>query len=175
MQTLEKQPITTFISPSNQPKPKGNFRLLISLLIGIILLALIGVVIYTPNGEPEILPDRKKKLEDDLQKLENAEQYALIAQFSGLYPCPSCPDQDSIFLLKGEIWKYGYTINGAEGRGYSQTFFRKTGLRYIVQFRGNVGACMAEEKIKIYHYPTLPENLKRQTKLLRPPGNKEDR
>ncbi len=37
MQTLEKQPITTFIPKSKAPNPKNNFKVLMALLIGIIL------------------------------------------------------------------------------------------------------------------------------------------
>ncbi len=135
---------------------------------------MISVVIYNPNGEAEILPDRKKDLDDDLYRIDHAEQYVLVAEFNGKYVCPSCPDRDSIFLLVGEVWKYGITMNGQKGR-YSQKFLDEQGLFYFTQFEGNVAECMKQEKIKIYHYPTLPENLKRQTKLLRPPGNKEDR
>lgn len=43
------------------------------------------------------------------------------------------------------------------------------------QFLGNYLDCLKQEKIKIYYYPTLPENLARVEQLLRPPGNPQDR
>ncbi len=121
----------------------------------------------------EALPDdRKEKLERALAKLEEAEQYALLAVQAGWYPCFNCPNTQTIYLIPGEVWKYGVTTNGPAR--YSSSFYRQNHLQYIVQFRGPLQECLREEKIKIYRYAILPENLKRNIPLIRPPGNKKD-
>ena len=88
---------------------------------------------------------------------------------------------DSIYLLKDEVWKYGKTINGVLVRypGFAfyidnKFYLNQSKLRYKVQFVGTEQECIAEEKRKIYNYPLLPECLKRKRKLIRPPGNKID-
>jgi len=43
------------------------------------------------------------------------------------------------------------------------------------QFYGTEKECLIIEKLKIQAYQTLLECLKREIKLLRPPGNKIDR
>ena len=42
------------------------------------------------------------------------------------------------------------------------------------EYKGTLAECQKMELDKIYYYPLLPENLKRDFKLPRPPGNKED-
>lgn len=46
---------------------------------------------------------------------------------------------------------------------------------YLVQYKGSIQECLKQEKTKIFNYATLPENLKRETPIIRPPGNKIDR
>ncbi len=99
-------------------------------------------------------------------------QYALIAAENGYYPCYNCPE-GQIFLHVGEVWKYGQTCNGVSGRYPNGLPFKN--LFFQPQFYGNQQACLIEEKLKIYAYPALPECLKRNIKLIRPPGNKIDR
>ncbi|HMO41163.1 MAG TPA: hypothetical protein PKC76_13130 [Saprospiraceae bacterium] len=124
-------------------------------------------------GTPQLTEARRRKLERELEKLRNAEQYALIAAKSGYYPCYSCPDTTHILLYPGEVWKYGVTVGG-EKRRYGQSLTRR-GLLYLRQLTGEVQVCLEEEKRKIYQYAILPENLKRHKPLKRPPGNKVDR
>jgi hypothetical protein len=45
---------------------------------------------------------------------------------------------------------------------------------YLTEFKGTLSECIKEEKRKIYYYAILPENLKRNNPLIRPPGNKID-
>jgi len=45
----------------------------------------------------------------------------------------------------------------------------------MTQFKGVKWRCLIEEINKIIDYPDLPEARKREIKLIRPPGNKQDR
>jgi hypothetical protein len=122
-----------------------------------------------------LAPERAEKLKNLFKKIdEEAEQYALIADTDGFYPCPSCPERKLIWLSKGEVWKYGVSVNGQAGR-YSKTFLNENNFAYKTEFVGSLSECYKQEKIKIFMYPNLPENLKRGAeKLFRPPGNPTD-
>jgi hypothetical protein len=126
---------------------------------------------YDDAGNPVLHPERLAKMEREIEKLDEAEQYALLAAAEGWYPCFNCLDAQ-IFLLAGEVWKYGVTTNGSSR--YSESFYATNRLLYFSQFKGTLQECLQEEKRKIYHYAILPENVKRQRPLLRPPGNKND-
>lgn len=127
---------------------------------------------YDENGIPVLAEWREDKLNRALEELEGAEQYALLAARPGNYPCFSCTKRKEIFLNVGEVWKYGFTTKGQQGR-YGNSLAAK-GLHYVIQFEGTIQECLQEEKRKIYHYATLPENLKRVPPLIRPPGNHRD-
>lgn len=62
------------------------------------------------DGSYKIHPERKDKLDKELDELDEAEQYALIAIKNAYYPYYNCGDVKVIFLHIGEIWKQGYTI-----------------------------------------------------------------
>ena len=152
------------------PKKPFNPKILLFLVF---FLGISMAYIVWKNGKADISEERKAKFRNEVEKLEKAEQYALIAERNGLYPCLNCKNMDSVFLLKGEIWKYGVTTNGQ--KRYSDTFLESNFLKYVRQFSGNLQQCLVEEKRKIYYYPVLPENLKRQKPLERPAGNPQDR
>jgi hypothetical protein len=167
----------TIIKPKETQKrkkkqPKRHFWWLI-VLFSVLILGAVGVVVFDEDGKPEILPERKQKLKEELAKYDKAEQYALFAKSDGFYPCPSCSLGDSVYLFAGEIWKYGVSVNGKNR--YTAVFLDAQKLGYKTEYIGEIGECLKLEKIKIYTYPTLPENLKRKVKLLRPPGNPVDR
>lgn len=124
------------------------------------------------GGVPELSPQRRAKLERELEELEEAEQYVLLARKSGNFPCYSCSDGSWIFLQKGEIWKYGVTRKGEAGRYPSGLPFKS--LFYKRQFEGTWQECLRREKQKIFKYAIHPENLKRKRPIIRPPGNKRD-
>lgn len=125
------------------------------------------------DGKLELAPWRKEKLKKELEEIDDAVQYALIASVAGDYPCFSCPGQaTTIYLEVGHIWKYGVTRKGAAGRYRGQ--YPDVRLQYIDQFYGNYAECLKEEKRKIYAYPILPENWSRASPLVRPPGNRND-
>ena len=80
-----------------------------------------------------------------------------------------------IYLYPGNVWKYGVTRKGEAIRyGFSKLAEKR--LFYQVQFIGDYAQCLIQEKIKIYHYPLLPENLIRTDalRLVYPPGNIQD-
>lgn len=128
--------------------------------------------LYEKDGEPILAPWRKAKLERELEEMEFGEQYALKATKAGLYPCFNCPGTTEIYLTYGEVWKYGVTSKGEIGR--YRNSLRTQGLFYYTEFEGLLRDCYKREKIQIYNYALLPENLKREHRLIRPPGNKQD-
>lgn len=131
-------------------------------------------IVIDEQGGETLAPERRAKLDKELDELENAEQYALIANLDGYYPCYTCPNgATTIYLYKGEVWKYGATRKGEEKR-YPGKSYGAPNLSFIVQFQGNFGECLKMEKIKIYNYPLLPEAKKRSIRLFRPPGNSND-
>ncbi|MEL6660459.1 MAG: hypothetical protein AAFY48_01665 [Bacteroidota bacterium] len=131
-------------------------------------------LVETPEGEITLSTERQAKLERELEEIDNAEQYVLLATASAYYPCYSCPDgQKSIFLQIGEVWRYGVTRKGERGR-YPNQDYGAPDLLYVPQFEGTLGECFKQEKLKIYRYPFLPEAQLRNIILARPPGNKYD-
>ena len=181
----EHQPLSKLTVRSKKSKSKPpNWVLWIILLLGAILLIsnllmsekeLPPGLVPTPEGNFELSPERQAKLEQELEELENAIQYALIARRSGEFPCYSCPNgQKLIYLIAGETWKFGSTRKGgAEGR-YPSGDFGSPNLLFVEQYTGTLTDCMKEEKRKIYAYPFLPEARARDIILIRPPGNKND-
>ena len=154
-----------------KPKPKLRRSYKNALVIMTVLLSLFAAYKITKQNL-SLSPERKAKLDRELEELDNAEQYVLRANRDGWYPCYSCPTKNRIFLLKDEVWKYGVTRKGEKGR-YGRWHIEQ-GLYYLVQYQGPLQECLRQEKIKIYNYAVLPENLRREQQLIRPPGNKQD-
>lgn len=149
--------------------PKWPMLLLVGILI---ILSSKPFLEYDEKGTPRLALWRKQKLEKEIEELDEAEQYVIVAAIAGNYPCYSCVASKTIFLNKGEVWKYGMTTKGKGGRYGNK--LEPMNLLYIVQFKGTIEQCLKEERRKIYQYAILPENLKRKTPLIRPPGNKKD-
>jgi len=120
----------------------------------------------------EIEQIKQKPAKEKFNTSESCEVYSLRARTNGFYPCYNCGINDTIFLLSGEVWKYGKTCIGEDKR-YKN--LKKLKLIFIREFRGTEQQCLVIEKELIYAYPTLPECLKRKQKLIRPAGNKIDR
>ena len=162
----------TTIERTSKRKPKKPY-FFVAIVVGA---ALFSILLFAVISNLESLsPERLEKLMGLFKKYdEEAEQYVLVALRNRLYPCPSCPDADSIFLMTDEVWKYGVSVNGENGR-YTKSYLTKMNLRYRTEFTGSLTECYKMEKSKIFMYPTLPENLKRgNKKLFRPPGNPTD-
>lgn len=167
METL-KEPKKKFLrDQSYQSKPikkspTKQWWVLISIAI-LILLGLAGkkkaFLVSTDQGM-KIAPWRKKKLEKELKNFDKAEQYVLIATVEGEYPCFHCEGQATIHLKVGEVWKYGVTRIGKDKRYSSIPIDPR--LRYLVEYKGDIGTCLRLEKVKIYEYAELPENLRRE-------------
>lgn len=180
-------PFLNFVSPDKNPVKRSaqkqteyqypffrfGFMFFLLLIVGTTIYLSLPDFLVDKEGEPELAPWRKEKLLRELDDLDNAEQYVLKAGVPGLYPCYICKGSKEIFLNLNEIWRYGVTTKGQRGR-YPDGL-PHPGLVYLIQFQGKLQACLAEEKIKIYEYALLPENLKRTDRLIRPPGNKVDR
>lgn len=169
----------TISSAAITTKQRPYWLLLLFIGIGSILLYQqhnykgVEHLVVDEEGNVDLSPERKAKMQKKFDELDNSEQYVLRAAANKYYPCYSCPNQDSILLMVGEVWKYGATSKGESGR-YSKRYLRKEKLRYEVQFRGNYAECLKEEQRKIYQYGYLPENLWRSKPLIRPPGNSKD-
>lgn len=140
------------------------------------ILLIAGVIISElsfsgDKGVSLLSPRDEAKLQKRLKEIDDAEQYALIANEDGWYPC-NHPGRTTFYLLAGEVWKYGTTTKGQFGR-YSISYLEERNVFYFIQFRGTIAECLKEEQRKLFNYPYLPENLVRPEKdrLLRPPYN----
>jgi hypothetical protein len=161
--------------PERLPRKRKTPRFF-TLLAGFIFVAMAltwADVIEWKDGQLQLKKSREAQLQQDIKEIDDAEQYALLAIEPGFYPCQLCPNKMA-FLKKDEVWKYGVTRKGQRLR-YSDKFLQESNLYYFVEFRGHYAACLAMEKIKLYNYPLLPENVARP-ELLRlpyPPGNQQ--
>lgn len=184
-ETVENVETTSLVDFINNPK------FVKYIIIFAIVAGLIYLISKLPQKEPELLPARKLKRDRAItrvikrkHKKENCEQYILNTTHTGWYPLlhrTIVIAIDSIWLKKGEVWKYGITCN-SELERYPNSIYYYDGknkltnidLTYIVQFYGTEKECKIEEKIKIYNYPLLPECVQRKRKIIRPPGHKND-
>jgi hypothetical protein len=121
--------------------------------------------------DPKLSPKETGKLEKRLREIDDSEQYALKASVDGWYACLHS-NRATVFLRKGEVWKYGVTSKG-EFRRYNAVFLAKNRVFYFVEYSGTFSECLKQEQIKLFNYPYLPENLTRPfpERLPRPPFN----
>ncbi len=168
------------LSTNIEIKKKKSFFVQYRKIIIFLSVVVGGILIY------EIPLERILKRDKEIEKIisrppkekynqDNAcEVYSLVAKRDGKYPCYRCVGRDSILLLKGEVWKYGKTCLG-ENERYTEYFLYKMKVDYRKISLGTEQQCLVLEKQLIYAYPLLPECLKRNFVLLRPPGNRIDR
>ncbi len=161
--------------PYSANKPKNRLRIILLIVLGLLVVA----IVYQSQ-----LSEREKKRDKEIERIKvrpakskydnesSCEVYSLRARASGWFPCYSCKGTDSIFLFTGETWKIGKTCLGADKR-YSDLAER--GLYFFPEFAGTEKDCLIKEKEMIYAYPTMPECLKREYLIPRPPGNRIDR
>lgn len=157
--------------PPPRPGRQPAARLLLAAFVFCMVMGIKEFIVWK-DGRPELAPWRKAKLERELEEIDNAEQYVLLADVDGWYECFNCYGMPQIFLFEDEVWKYGVTTKGEKGRYRDGLPFEN--LVYLTEYEGPVNECLKWEKIKIYNYALLPENLKRDRPLKRPPGNKQD-
>lgn len=157
-------------SPAPNKRPAAVFVVAGGLLLIVCALKWIDVVEYI-EGKPQLSPKYQGVLEKKLSKLDEAEQYALVATADGMYPCLHS-GRASCHLRIGEVWKYGVTMKGEGGR-YTAQFLQDNAVSYTIQFKGTTTDCLKEEQRKLFYYPLLPENLARPEaeRLIRPPYN----
>ena len=145
------------------------------LLSAVFLIAMAALqwadVVEWVDEEWRLKPKREAERDKQMRKIDDAEQYALVANIPGHYECLHCPFK-RIFLKYNEVWKYGVTNQGEKQR-YTTQFLEQRGLKYVMQFSGTYSQCLVEEKRKLFEYPLLPENIARpdSIKLVLPPGN----
>ncbi|WP_148270396.1 hypothetical protein [Haliscomenobacter hydrossis] len=167
-----KPPQVELEPPLLQPNPKNWIWLLLIAATGIFAAINWEDYVVEKDGKLELAPKRKAKLKKELNEIDNAVQYALIARTAGEYPCLNCGNRKTIYLNVGDVWKYGTTRLGENGRYKSDPIDDR--LRFLPEFAGNYAECLKMEKIKIYNYVLLPENQKRKSPIIRPPGNPYD-
>ena len=151
------------------------FWFFVALLVGItgiVLLMSRPFLERDGEGNWKIAEWREEKLKRELEGIDLGEQYVLVAGDDQWYDCFNCPNSTRIYLYKGEVWKYGVTRKGEKAR-YGN-WLKRQKLRYMIEYEGYIGECLRREKIQIYGYPLLPENLNRNFPIIRPPGNKID-
>ncbi len=99
--------------PEPEIKTGRPFILLLVILVaGILAIALFPkILIDEEYGSPKLHPKEEERLQQRLKEIDDSEQYALLAEIDGWYPC--LHSGRSIFHLKaGEVWKYGVTSKG---------------------------------------------------------------
>jgi hypothetical protein len=115
--------------------------------------------LYNPPPVKGPQPPRKKQ-----PRLH--EQYVLEATEEGDFDVMERGQklpQGTVHLKKGEVWKYGTTVNPE--RRYTQKWLREKKLKRVPQVKGTKEEVLVEEKIKIIKYRTTNGQL--------PPGNKQ--
>jgi hypothetical protein len=173
-QSKERIKITP--EPKFEPKDPKKYLLFVGICITLSLLAYWkGVDFLEPDadGRPKLAPQREEEYQKRIKRLNEAEQYALLANRNGFFPCYSCEQDSTIFLLVGQVWKYGVTIQGQKKR-YTLKGLNTMGLAYEVQLKSGITECLQAEANKIFNYPLLLENTTRAKPIKRPPGNKSD-
>lgn len=127
------------------------------------------VVISDPDGNPILTPEREEELyRRQMKNSEGAEQYVLVTTTPGLRECYLCPT-GSVWLEAGEIAKVGISTNGQSR--YSIEYYMKHRVYYLMEYRGDLATAKNREIVRLGSYPLLPENQKREYKLLYPPLN----
>ena len=131
--------------------------------------------VITKGRKWEITSKRLRKLQNHLDKYDDAETYTLIALYDGERDCITCYDQygdDSMFLKEGEVFKVGVSLI-SEAR-YTPAFYKQHGVEYVRVHKGDYTECLKKEKELIFYYPITPENIRRKKPLVRPPYNRND-
>jgi len=130
--------------------------------LGTVFGTIVGVLIPIPTGkEPNLSPRPRWPVltpgpsgTPDRKDGRVEEQYALTARQDGLYPRLLRGKGVIIYqwLQKGEVWKFGTTVNG-RGR-YSEMFYSMTGagLDYAPEFKGTPAEVIAVQNAKIINY-----------------------
>lgn len=120
-------------------------------------------------------------VEQKKEQYTSHELYVLSAAKDSYFLCQHCPT-GRFFLKELEVYRYGTTGNGQDGRGYNESWLAKNFLNYQVILTADLSTVKTEEANLIGSYAILPENLKRPLlssykakpywyRLVLPPGN----
>ena len=123
-----------------------------------------------PDLNPAEIAAAEQEAEEIMNRHEDWVQYALIANSTRSRPCLRCPDGVQMVTVKaGEVYKYGITTQN--NNRYTKELLRTLDLRFVKQDEGSYTKCKSSEINKIVAYKFLPESVKPEVKLIRPPGN----
>lgn len=114
-----------------------------------------------PENVPVPIPPKTPKKQDRLY-----EQYVLIAEEDGDFDIMvrgQKEPQGKVQLKKGDVWKYGTTVNPE--KRYTQKWLREKKLRKVRQTKGTKAKVLNDENTKIIKYREVNGQL--------PPGNKQ--
>lgn len=157
---------------SRNKRPLFWLLLLCVVFVGFLIFASLGyddVMTSDPDGNPILKLERQEEIDRRQRKnREGAEQYVLRAIAPGYRECYLCPGK-KVWLEANEIAKIGISTNG-QGR-YSLAYYKKHGVYYVMEYRGDLTTAKNWEVARLGSYPLLPENQKRENKLLYPPLN----
>lgn len=161
--------------PSEKTSTSLRIRLAPFHMVMVVVMAIVALFkildLNAAYDNPSLSPKEETKLKKRLKEIDDSEQYALVAEVNGFYPCLHS-GRKTCYLIAGEVWKYGVTSKGEFGR-YKQNFLLKNNVSYVVQFKGTFSDCLKQEQIRLFGYPYLAENLARplEERLSRPPYN----
>ena len=116
-------------------------------------------------------------LEAAKDKFGDCQQYRLYVLTPTLYTCYTCVTKPKVLLESGQTFKIGQTCNGQKKR-YG-TSLPEAGLKYFVEYEGNVFEVLVIEYLKLLMYQhsferkkVLHKNLLSDEEMHLPPGNK---
>ncbi|HMQ49893.1 MAG TPA: hypothetical protein PKA00_20765 [Saprospiraceae bacterium] len=133
------------------------------------------------DGSYSLSKARQEAIDQKKERILQQEVYMLVAAENGIYFCKHCVNQN-FFLYKGEVYKYGTTGNGKNGRGYSESWQMQNKLVFVHLGFGDESTVKIKQAELLGVYPLLPENMSRPNKgdfkskphwhrLVLPPGN----
>ena len=133
------------------------------------------------DGSVSLSEEWEKTIAEKQEQYAQHELYMLTAARKGYFLCQHCLGA-KFFLNELEVYKYGTTGLGRNGRGYSETWLANHGLNYTVIMVGDLTSVKLEEASLIGAYAIRYENLARPLmgsekakpywyRLVLPPGN----
>ena len=163
---------------------KGLFiflGLLISILIMSIPKSWQEATEENEKGELSLSKSWAESVGKKVEQHQQHELYMLVATRDGNYLCQHC-STTQFFLKAGEVYRYGTTGLGQQGRGYTESWVNRHQLNYYHLATGDVATIKSKEALLIGNYVLLPENVARPLqgtaqaksywhRLVLPPGN----
>lgn len=164
-----------FKTQSSVPNRKSNTSIILGSILFVCLVVFASSKFWErfkndPNLDSAEVEATQKEAEEIAKKHENWIQYVLIATSTKKRPCLRCPNGLKEVTVKiGEIYKYGITTQGE--KRYKQKLYQTLEVTIKEEIEGDYTTCKTAEINKILAYRFLPESVKSEVKLTRPPGN----